>query len=59
MKRKRYPKEALEAGLKKEDIDLIRAMEDYSKPEINEMSLQTGLLTDESIINEILKGVDR
>lgn len=56
MKQKKYPKEALKAGLKKEDIDLIRAVEDYSKPEFDEMILQIGLPGDESVINKILKG---
>lgn len=56
MKKNRYPKEALKAGLKKEDIDLIRAIEDCSKPEIDEMILQIGLPSNESVINSVLKG---
>ena len=50
MKKNKYPKEALKAGLTKEDLEIIEAIEDYDKSEFEGLCSQLGLLRDDSVV---------
>ncbi|MFH1644849.1 MAG: hypothetical protein ABIB11_00350 [Candidatus Omnitrophota bacterium] len=55
MRRKKYPKEALKAGLTKEDLELIEAVENYNEAEFNSICSCLDIPADNFMIKKIVK----
>jgi hypothetical protein len=55
MKKNKYSREALKAGLTDEDLEIIKAIGDYDNSEFDELCLQLGLPDDNSVVKEIIQ----